>query len=646
MVEALKTLRKREWAMMSICAVFIVLQVWLDLKLPDYMADITKLVETDGSKLHDVLVAGGKMLGVSAASMVCAIVSSLMAAITSSWIAKTLRDRQFKKVQSFGPEEIDRFSTPSLVTRATNDVTQIQMFFTMGLVLVVRAPVMAVWAICKIAGKGIEWTEATGAALGCLLLMIAVLLVTCLPKFKAMQRLTDDVNSVAREGLTGLKTIRAYNAEDYQQSRFEEANSALTRTQLFTARMTAGIMPFMTLVMNGLMLTIYWIGGWLLTRPGDVQWSASSCTKPSVSKGTAAAMAAQGIDPSSMDPSKLIDPAQAQAYADCLKTGVKGAMESRVDVFSNMVVFSSYAIQVIMAFLLCSMLLVLWPRAHASMQRVQEVLDTEPAVQSGAVSTAVDGLAGDVEFRGVSYVYPGKTASSVSNLSFHVKKGQTLAIIGTTGSGKSTIASMIPRLRDASSGEILVDGVPVREWSTTELRKRVGYVTQKAIMMKGTVRSNVCMGLTDGTANDDAATWKALDVAQATEFVSQMDGGLDAEVTQGGSNLSGGQKQRLNIARAVRRRPEIIILDDSTSALDMATDASLRKALATELKGTTVVMIAQRVSTVMAADEIIMLDDGEVIGQGTHRELIKSCPAYREIAETQLGKEALEDGDK
>lgn len=646
MVEALRALRKREWAMMAVCAVFIVLQVWLDLKLPDYMADITKLVETDGSELHDVLVAGGKMLGASAGSMICAIVSSLMAAVTSSWIAKTLRERQFKKVQSFGPEEIDKFSTPSLLTRATNDVTQIQMFLTMGLVLVVRAPVMAVWAICKIAGKGIEWTEATGAALGCLLLMIAVLLVTCLPKFKAMQRLTDDVSRVAREGLTGLKTIRAYNAEDYQQSRFEEANGDLARMQLFTARMTAGIMPFMTLVMNGLMLAIYWIGAWLLTRPGDAQWSAGSCTKPGVSKDAAAALAAQGIDPASVDPSKLIDPTQAQAYAECLRTGVKGAMESRVDVFSNMVVFSSYAMQVIMAFLLCSMLLVLWPRAQASMQRVREVLDTEPAVRSGGVSTAVGGLAGDVEFRSVSYVYAGKTTPSVSNLSFHVRKGQTLAIMGTTGSGKSTIASLIPRLRDASSGEVLVDGVPVRGWSTAELRRRVGYVTQKAIMMKGTVRSNVCMGLTDGTADDDAAAWKALDVAQATEFVSQMDGGLAAEVTQGGSNLSGGQKQRLNIARAVRRRPEIIILDDSTSALDMATDAALRKALATELKGTTVVMIAQRVSTVMAADEIVMLDDGEVIGQGTHRELIKSCPAYREIAETQLGKEALEDGDK
>lgn len=642
MIEALKTLRKREWCMMAVCAVFVVLQVWLDLKLPDYMADVTRLVETDGSRLHDVLEAGAKMLGVSAASMVCAIVSSLMAAIASSWMAKSLREKQFKKVQSFGPEEIDEFSTPSLITRATNDVTQIQMFFAMGLVLIVRAPVMAVWAVCKIAGKGVEWTEATGLALGCLMLMIVVLLVTCLPKFKAMQELTDDVNRVAREGLTGLKTIRAYNAEDYQQSRFEEANSALTRTQLFTSRMTAGIMPFMTLVMNGLTMAIYWIGAWLLTRPGSVQWSAGSCKKPSTSADAVSALAARGIDPRTVDPAKLVDPAQAKAYAGCLRDGVKTAMEARVDVFSNMVVFSSYAMQVIMAFLLCSMLLVLWPRAKASMQRVREILDTAPSVQSGGVTSAAGGLTGDVEFRGVSYTYPGRTRPSVSGLSFHVEKGQTLAILGTTGSGKSTIASMIPRLRDASAGEILVDGVPVRHWRVEDLRRKIGYVTQKAIMMKGTVRSNVCLGSAD-SSGDDKAVWRALDVAQATEFVSKMADGLDSAVTQGGSNLSGGQKQRLNIARAVYRRPEIIILDDSTSALDMATDAALRRALATELAGTTVIMIAQRVSTVMGADEIVMMDSGRVIGQGSHAELLKSCPEYREIAETQLGKEAVED---
>lgn len=640
MLKTLKTLRGREWCMMAVCAVFIVLQVWLDLKLPDYMADITKLVETEGSAMRDVWIAGGKMLGVSAASMACAIVSSLMAAIVSSWIAKSLRGQQFKKVQEFGPEEIDKFSTPSLVTRATNDVTQIQMFFTMGLVLVVRAPVMAVWSICKIAGKGLEWTEATGVALGLLLLMIAVLLVTCLPKFKAMQKLTDGVNRVAREGLTGLKTIRAYGAEDYQQNRFEAVNDDLTSTQLFTARVTAGIMPFMTLVMNSLTMAIYWIGAWLLTRLGSMQWSASSCEKPGVSKDAVASLAARGINPETVDPSELIDPEQAKAYSDCLKNGMKTAMENRVDVFSNMVVFSSYAMQVIMAFLLCSMLLVLWPRAQASMQRIREILDTDPSVKTGSRVDVAGGLTGDVEFKNVSYVYPGKTVPSVKNVSFHVRRGQTLAIMGTTGSGKSTIASMIPRLRDAVDGEILVDGAPVKTWSTDSLRRKIGYVTQKAVMMKGTVRSNIDLGLPAGYPADDDADWKALDVAQATEFVSQLDGGLDAVVTQGGSNLSGGQKQRLNIARAVRLKPEIIILDDSTSALDMATDAALRRALSTELEGTTVIMIAQRVSTIKNADEIIVLDDGDVIGQGTHEQLMESCPEYREVAETQLGEEA------
>lgn len=729
MIRVFKSLGLKNWLLMLVCAVFIVTQVWLDLKLPDYMSDITKLVETDGSKMHDVLTAGCKMLAVSGGSMLCAIVSSLIAAVISAQVAKRLRAKQFHQVESYGPEEVDKFSTPSLVTRATNDVTQVQMFLTMGLVLIVRAPVMAVWAIFKIAGKGIEWTEATGLALGLLLLMVGVLLVTCLPKFKAMQMLTDDVNRVARENLTGIRTIRAYNAEDYQQRRFSDANDALTNTQLFTSRVTASIMPFMTLVLNGLSLAIYWIGAFLLNKPKF----DTVCSKPDIPDVYMQAMQNKDLIPQlamsgQIDPSKLQDyGAQMKTYASCMKTGasaLKMTMESRVDVFSNMIVFSSYAMQVIMAFLLCAMLFVLLPRAQASAKRIWEVIDTEPKIKDGSmaieasassslsadVKTATAAIevkndstdssvssktvdrpnpfedrrennantsavgddsmneseqrgeetaasitktkrsTGNIEFRNVSYTYPGKSQPDLKGISFKIADGQTLGVIGSTGSGKSTLASLIPRLRDSDyGGEVIIDGKNVKDLNQKDLRKRIGYVTQKAIMLKGTVRDNIDLGVDLESERAVGVDSKMLDrwaanVAQASEFIDSKPEGMGYMISQGGSNLSGGQKQRVNIARAVRIRPEILILDDSTSALDMRTDAKLREALGKELAGTTIVMIAQRVSSLMNADKILVLDEGMAVGYGTHDELMKTCEEYREIAEGQLGKEAWSNG--
>lgn len=657
MLRVFRGLGVKNWLMMLVCTVFIVLQVWLDLRLPDYMSDITRLVETDGSKIHDVLVAGGKMLGVSAGSMGCAIVSSLVAAVIAARVSKDLRARQFYRVESYGPEEIDKFSTPSLVTRATNDVTQVQMFLTLGLVLIVRAPVMAVWAICKIAGKGVEWTEATALALGLLLLMVGVLLVTCLPKFKSMQTLTDEVNRVAREGLTGIRTIRAYNAEGYQQKRFDEVNSDLTKTQLFTSRATASIMPFMTLVLNGLSLAIYWIGAFLIGKPkADV-----SCTMPKIPNQYMPAMADPNVAQSlimsgKIQPDLLSDyGGKMEAYKQCMSNGadaLKTAMESRIDVFSNMVVFSSYAMQVIMAFLLCAMLFVLLPRAQASAKRIWEVIDTHPSIVDPNPDDAIAYVAsaGDadtaIEFNDVSYVYPENSAPSLRKISFVVEKGETLGIIGSTGSGKSTLADLIPRLREVSSGHVIIDGKNVKEWGQHELRSKIGYATQKAIMLKGTIRDNIRLGVTVDENNEEANRldrWAA-GIAQASEFIDSHEEGMDYLVSQGGSNLSGGQKQRLNIARAVRLKPEILILDDSTSALDMKTDAALRMAIHDELKGTTIVMIAQRVSSIMHADKILVLDDGKTVGLGTHEELLESCPQYRETAEAQLGSEVLNDG--
>ena len=620
MFRIMKYLSKAEIGQMLIALVSIVGQIWFDLELPDYMSDITTLVETPGSAMADIWVAGGKMLLVSLGSVACAIITGYIAARVASSFGQRLRSLEFRKVESFGPAEMSKFSTASLITRSTNDITQIQMFITMGLQLIVKSPIMAVWAVCKIAGEGFEWTVATAIAVVILLVAVVILMAMVMPKFKAMQRLTDNINLVARENLTGLRVVRAYNAEDYQESKFAKANKDLTDTQLFTNRTMAIMMPLMNTVMNGLMLAVYWIGAYLI------------------------------------EAAELTD---------------------KLTVFSNMVVFSSYSVQVIMSFLLMSMVFVLWPRADVSAQRVMEVLNTEPIVKNGtkrAADIAKTGQTGTVEFRNVSFTYPDSREAMLQGINFKAEKGQTVAFIGSTGSGKSSLINLVPRFYDVSAGQVLVDGVDVRDYDMVALRDKIGYVPQRSELFKGTVAGNISYGdkpgendtveladtstpagrkrealqLAADAANDGKLTDEqmsrvkaAADVAQASEFVNRMDGGFDSPIAQGGSNVSGGQKQRLSIARAVYRHPEILIFDDSFSALDFKTDRAVRDALAEEAKDSTKLIVAQRIGTIMNADRIVVLDEGKVVGQGTHKELLENCEVYRQIAESQLSESEL-----
>ena len=588
MLRIVRYLSKAEIGQMLVALVSIVGQIWLDLTLPDYMADITQLVETPGSKMHDIRVAGGKMLLVSLGSAACAVVTGYIAARVGASFSQRLRSLEFKKVESFGPAEMSRFSTASLITRSTNDITQIQMFITMGLMMIVKAPIMAVWAVCKIAGKGFEWTFATGVAVVVLLAVIAVIMHFVMPKFKAMQRLTDNINLVARENLTGLRVVRAYNAEGYQEAKFTKANKELTDTQLFTNRSMAIMMPLMNTVMNGLMLAVYWIGAYLI------------------------------------DAADLTD---------------------KLTTFSNMVVFSSYSVQVIMSFLLLSMVFVLWPRADVSAQRVLEVIDTEPLVTDGTHTEGKPGRSGEIEFRNVSFTYPDSREAMLEGISFSAKKGQTVAFIGSTGSGKSSLINLVPRFYDATQGEVLVDGVDVRDYTLKALRDKIGYVPQQSFLFKGTIASNVSYGDKSGGADADMADVRqACEVAQATEFIAKKDNAYESSIAQGGSNVSGGQKQRLSIARAVYRHPEILIFDDSFSALDFKTDRAVRDALEREAKDSTKLIVAQRIGTIMNADRIIVLDDGKVVGQGTHKELMDNCEVYRQIAQSQLSENELKGG--
>lgn len=620
MFRIMKYLSKAEIGQMLIALVSIVGQIWFDLELPDYMSDITTLVETPGSAMADIWTAGGKMLLISLGSVCCAIITGYIAARVASSFGQRLRSLEFRKVESFGPAEMSKFSTASLITRSTNDITQIQMFITMGLQLIVKSPIMAVWAVCKIAGEGFEWTVATAIAVVILLVAVVILMALVMPKFKAMQRLTDNINLVARENLTGLRVVRAYNAEDYQESKFTKANKDLTDTQLFTNRTMAIMMPLMNTVMNGLMLAVYWIGAYLI------------------------------------EAAELTD---------------------KLTVFSNMVVFSSYSVQVIMSFLLMSMVFVLWPRADVSAQRVMEVLNTEPIVKNGtkrAADIAKTGQTGTVEFKNVSFTYPDSREAMLQDINFKAEKGQTVAFIGSTGSGKSSLINLVPRFYDVSAGQVLVDGVDVRDYDMVTLRDKIGYVPQRSVLFKGTVAGNISYGdkpgendtveladtstpagrkrealqLAADAANDGKLTDEqmsrvkaAADVAQASEFVNRMDGGFDSPIAQGGSNVSGGQKQRLSIARAVYRHPEILIFDDSFSALDFKTDRAVRDALAEEAKDSTKLIVAQRIGTIMNADRIVVLDEGKVVGQGTHRELLENCEVYRQIAESQLSESEL-----
>ncbi|MDY5367615.1 ABC transporter ATP-binding protein [Bifidobacterium sp.] len=629
MIRICKYLSKAEWFQLFVGLLFIVAGVWLQLKLPDYMADITRLVETPNSEMHDVWVAGGKMLAVALGAMLTTVAVGFITARVSASFTQRLRSMQFRRVESFGPEELNRFSTASLITRSTNDVTQIQMFLTMGLLMLVQSPIMAVWAIAKIAGKGVEWTAATGVSLVLVMGAVAIIMAMVMPKFRSMQALTDNINRVARENLTGLRVVRAYNAEDYQQGKFDKANRDLTDTQLFTNRAMSVMMPLMNTVMNGLTLAVYWIGAYLIDAAG------------------------------------LMD---------------------KLTLFSNMVVFSSYAIQVIMSFLMMSMVFVLWPRADVSAKRILEVLDTEPHVTDGTRTEGAknaDGtpVHGRVEFRDVSFTYPDAREPMLEHVSFTAQPGQTVAFIGSTGSGKTTLVNLVPRFYDATGGQVLVDGVDVKDYTLQSLRDKIGYVPQQSVMFKGTVASNVAFGdksqagvlpagesMTDveiadtstpqgrarekallaesehGTALSEAQmedVRQAVAVAKADEFVTRMDGTYEAPIAQGGTNVSGGQKQRLSIARAVWRHPEILVFDDSFSALDFRTDHDVREALAHEAGDATKLIVAQRIGTIMDADRIIVLDQGRVVGQGTHKELLRDCEVYRQIAESQLSEAEL-----
>lgn len=585
MLRIFKNFRKQEVVLALFSVVFVVAQVWLELKLPDYMREITSLITTQDSAMHDILIAGGKMLLCAFGSLLVTVLVAVCASRIASNFSAIVRGKLFDKVQSFSMEEIGRFSTASLITRSTNDVTQVQMLIVMGLAIMLRAPIMAVMAILKIVDKSWQWTLSTGVAVVVLLIVVIICVSLCMPKFKRLQSLTDDINQVTRENLTGLNVVRAYNAEAYQEEKFEKVNKDLTDTHWFTSKTMAFMMPTIMMIMNGLSLAIYWIGAVLINDAQD--------------------------------------------------------MQEKFTLFSDMVVFSSYAMQVVMSFMMLVMIFIMLPRASVAAKRILEVLDTEPSIEDGTRDTFPVMKDGEVEFKDVSFKYPDAEEYVLEHISFSAKKGETIAFIGATGCGKSTAINLIPRFYDATEGEVFVDGVNVKEYTQEALHNKIGYVSQKAILFSGTIADNVAYG-ENGKApatQDDIAM--AVKVAQASEFVEKKDQGYDGYVAQGGSNFSGGQKQRLSIARAIARQPEILIFDDSFSALDYKTDRILREALRKECKDATKIIVAQRIGTIRDADKIIVLDDGQIAGMGTHDELMKNCEVYQEIAYSQLSKEEL-----
>lgn len=585
MLRIFKNFRKQEVVLALFSVVFVVAQVWLELKLPDYMREITSLITTQDSAMHDILIAGGKMLLCAFGSLLVTVLVAVCASRIASNFSAIVRGKLFDKVQSFSMEEIGRFSTASLITRSTNDVTQVQMLIVMGLSIMLRAPIMAVMAILKIVDKSWQWTLSTGVAVVVLLIVVIICVSLCMPKFKRLQSLTDDINQVTRENLTGLNVVRAYNAEAYQEEKFEKVNKDLTDTHWFTSKTMAFMMPTIMMIMNGLSLAIYWIGAVLINDAQD--------------------------------------------------------MQEKFTLFSDMVVFSSYAMQVVMSFMMLVMIFIMLPRASVAAKRILEVLDTEPSIEDGTRDTFPVMKDGEVEFKDVSFKYPDAEEYVLEHISFSAKKGETIAFIGATGCGKSTAINLIPRFYDATEGEVFVDGVNVKEYTQEALHNKIGYVSQKAILFSGTIADNVAYGENGKTpaTQDDIAM--AVKVAQASEFVEKKDQGYDGYVAQGGSNFSGGQKQRLSIARAIARQPEILIFDDSFSALDYKTDRILREALRKECKNATKIIVAQRIGTIRDADKIIVLDDGQIAGMGTHDELMKNCEVYQEIAYSQLSKEEL-----
>lgn len=585
MFKLLKNFTKNEWLLTIVVCALVVFQVWLDLKLPDYMSEITKLVQTEGSEMSEILENGGYMLACAIGSMAAAIVTGYITANISSNFSKNLRSKLFRKIEGLSMSEIKQFSTSSLITRTTNDITQVELVIAMGLQLILKAPITAVWAVTKILNKSWEWSAITGVAVIILLGVIAILTAIVVPRFKLVQKLIDRLNSVTRENLTGIRVVRAFNAEDYQKEKFEEVNSKLTKQQTFNQKTFSIMQPVMYLIMYGVTLAIYFVGAQLIRDAG---------------------------------------------------------ISDKLVLFGNMVVFSSYAMQVIMSFLMLAMIYMMAPRATVSANRINEVLETESSIEEGKMTKDESKEIGTVEFKDVSFKYPDAEEYLLKNISFKANKGDTVAFIGSTGSGKSTLINLVPRFYDATEGEVLVDGINVKEYSEEILNNKLGYVPQKAVMFNGTVSSNVAYGSNGKGVKSENQVKEAVRVAQASEFVEKMDGTYDAFIASGGTNVSGGQKQRLSIARAIARDPEIYIFDDSFSALDYKTDSVLRKELKKYTKDATTLIVAQRIGTIMNADKIIVLDNGEIAGEGTHKELLKNCDVYKQIALSQLSKEELD----
>ena len=583
MIKLLKNMRRKEKEMALLCLVFVVVQIYFDLRLPDYMTDLTKLIKTSGTTA-DIANVGLKMLGCTAVSAVLAIACGFLAAKTASGFSFTVREKLFHHVMDIGSEEMQDFSIPSLITRTTNDITQIQMIIAMGLQMMVKAPIMAVWAIIKILGKSWELSAVTAAFVVVLFTTVLLIMSSCIPRFRLVQKMTDKINRVARENLTGINVVHAFNAEEFQNEKFDGPSRGMMELQMKNQKLFALVQPTMSLGMNGLALAIYWIGAALVN---------------------------------------------SIAVTD---------MAARLTMFSEVLVFSTYATYIVMSFMMLAMIFMLLPQAQVSAERINEVLERKASIREGSVQTGAE--TGTVEFRNVSFRYPHASADELANISFKVNRGETLAIIGATGSGKTTLIQLIPRFYDATEGEVLVDGVNVKDYSFDTLYDKLGYVTQKAVLFSGTVRDNVLFG--ESAAGDDSENLdRAIALSQAKEFVDKLPEGTDYAIAQLGRNVSGGQKQRLSIARALARKPEILIFDDSFSALDYRTDAKLREGLNRELHDTTKIIVAQRISTIRHADKILVLDRGEIAGMGTHEELMRFCKVYREIATSQLSAAEL-----
>lgn len=584
MIKLLKKMGKREVLMAVLCALLVLGQVYFDLTLPDYMTDLTMMLNTAGSETSDILNVGLKMLGCTLASAALAIVCGYLSAKTASGFSYTIREKLFNHVMDMGSEEMQDFSIPSLITRTTNDITQIQMIVSMGLQMIIKSPIMAVWAVIKILGKSWELSAVTAAFVVVICVFVLAVMAICIPRFRIVQKLTDKINRVARENLTGINVVHAFNAEKYQNDKFDVPSKDMMNTQLKNQRMFALMMPVMNIGMNGLTLAIYWLGAVLIQQIALT------------------------------------------------------AVQDRITFFSNVVVFSTYATYVVMSFMMLVMIFMMLPAAQVSAERINEVLERDVNIKEGSVSEGRE--QGTVEFKNVSFRYPHASEDELSNISFKIEKGQTLAIIGATGSGKTTLISLIPRFYDATEGEVLVDGVNVKDYKFDTLYDKLGYVTQKAVLFAGSIRNNVFFGESAAPETDEELK-NAIELSQAEEFVDKLPDGTEHMISQMGRNVSGGQKQRLSIARALSRKPEILVFDDSFSALDYKTDAKLREGLNEKLGDTTKIIVAQRISTIRHADKIIVLDRGEAVGMGTHEELMKNCDVYKEIALSQLSAAEL-----